>query len=210
MCVSSDTDQLLCRAADGDAAAQAELLDQHREQLKRMIAVRMDPRLAARLDPSDVVQETLMAATQRLPDYLLDRPVAFYPWLRRLAFERLVELHRHHFVAQKRSVVREATPPVLPDQSSIALADQVIDSGTSPIRRLVRAELRDRIRRAIDTLSEKYREILILKHLEQLTTDETAEVLGVSASTIKTRYYRALQFLTDELDHQERAMSSST
>ena len=93
----SDTDKLLNRAAGGDRSAQERLLERHRAQLGRMIAVRMHPRLAARFDPSDVVQEALIVANERLPGYLHERPVAFYPWLRQLAYERLVDLHRRHF-----------------------------------------------------------------------------------------------------------------
>src|SRR6516225_4151532 len=91
-----DTDALLAQASLGDAAAGHELLSRHRDRLKRMVAVRLDRRLLARLDPSDVVQEALAEAARRLPDYLRQRPLPFYPWLRQLALERLIDLHRHH------------------------------------------------------------------------------------------------------------------
>src|SRR5436305_2971842 len=111
-----DTDVLLDRAAAGDGDARRQLLDRHRRRLRRMIAVRLDRRLAARIDPSDVVQEALAAADQKLSAYLRQRPVPFYPWLRQLAWERLIELHRQHIYAQKRSVTREeAQDPALPD-----------------------------------------------------------------------------------------------
>src|SRR5213593_3260301 len=102
-----DTDVLIDRARGGDGAARQQLLVWHRDRLRRMITVRMDRRLAARVDPSDVVQEVLADAAQELSDYLRRRPLPFYPWLRQLAWDRLVELHRRHVRARKRSVTRE-------------------------------------------------------------------------------------------------------
>ena len=103
----AETDALLERASRGDDQARQRLLERHRSRLKRMVAVRMDRRLAARLDPSDVVQEALADAARDLPDYLRTRPMAFYPWLRQLAWDRLVRLHRHHIDTGRRSVDRE-------------------------------------------------------------------------------------------------------
>ena len=201
---STDTDLLLSQVANGDSGARAELLDRHREPLKRMVGVRMDPRLAARLDPSDVVQEALMLANRQLPLYLQHRPTAFYPWIRRLTLDRLIELHRHHFDRLKRSVKREAPRQLpLPDQSSIALAERFIDSRPGPVSKLIRAELRERVLSALESLPEIYREVLILRHLEQLTTNETAEVLDVRPGTVRTRYCRAIQYLTDQLNPSE-------
>src|SRR6516164_5374655 len=108
-----DTDALLAQASQGDADAGQRLLARHRDRLKRMVAVRLDRRLLARLDPSDVVQEALAEAARRLPDYLRERPLPFYPWLRQLAADRLVTLHRRHVRAQRRSVRREE-PALLP------------------------------------------------------------------------------------------------
>src|SRR3954463_5256867 len=101
-----DTEHLLLRAAAGDESARGRLLDRHRDRLRRMVAVRADPRLAARVDPSDVVQETLADAACKLDGYLRNRPLPFYPWLRRLAQERLAALHRQHVRAKRRSVSR--------------------------------------------------------------------------------------------------------
>ena len=115
--MTPDTDELLGLAADGDAAARADLLARHRSRLRRMVAYRLDRRLAARVDPSDVVQEVLAEADRQLDHYLRERPLPFYPWLRRLAWERLVKLHNRHLGAQRRSVRREE-PGVLalPDE----------------------------------------------------------------------------------------------
>jgi RNA polymerase sigma-70 factor (ECF subfamily) len=114
-----DTDELLRLASQGDNDARQRLLDRHRGRLRRMVAVRVDRRLSARVDPSDVVQEALADASQQLDDYLRDRPLAFYPWLRRFAWERLVALYWRHVLAGKRSVTREQRDDVLlSDQSA--------------------------------------------------------------------------------------------
>src|SRR5205823_9047828 len=110
-------------ARRGDESAGHELLARHRDRLRRMVALRLDRRLAARLDPSDVVQEALADAARKLPAYLRDRPLPFYPWLRRLAWERLVKLHQRHVGAGRRSVTREE-PPELPEGSALELAER--------------------------------------------------------------------------------------
>ena len=141
-----DTDALLNRIEQGDSTAVGELLDRQRGRLCRMVSVRIDERLAARVDTSDVVQEALLIATRRLPEYLQDRRVAFYPWLRQIAWERLVELHRRHIQAGKRSVSRET--PILSEASSIELAQKLAADGTGPLSRLIRDELAGPVRRS--------------------------------------------------------------
>jgi RNA polymerase sigma-70 factor (ECF subfamily) len=191
-----DTDVLVDRAVKGDQAAAEELFARHRDRLRRMIVVRMDRRLAARLDPSDVVQETLAEAAQKLADYARERPLPFYPWLRRLAWERLVRLHRHHVRSQKRSVTREENLEMpLPDESVARLADRLVTDGTSPTARLVFREMLDRVQSALAQLTSSDRDTLVLRHLEQLSTAEAAEVLGVSPAAFKTRHFRAIRRL---------------
>src|SRR5215468_951277 len=97
-----DSEQLLQRVAAGELAAREPLLERHRQRLRQMIALRLDRRLWARIDPSDVLQETLAEAAQKLSDYVRRRPLPFYPWLHRLASERLLQVHRRHLQAQKR------------------------------------------------------------------------------------------------------------
>jgi RNA polymerase sigma-70 factor (ECF subfamily) len=188
---NEETEEPMDRAARGDDGARQALLQRCRDRLRRMVAVRLDPRLAARLDPSDVVQEALLEAARRLPDYLRERPVAFYPWLRRLAWEHLVKLHQKHLARRKRSVARELP---LPDDSLDALARQLAP-GTSPSQRLLRQEVCERVRRALDELPEVDREVLVLRYLEQLDTAETAAVLAVSEGAVKMRHRRALERL---------------
>jgi RNA polymerase sigma-70 factor (ECF subfamily) len=160
----------------------------------------MDPRLNPRVDASDVVQEALMEATRKLPDYLERGGCAFYPWLRRIAWERLAQLHRRHIEAQRRSVKREVRHRMrLPDRSTTLLAKQLAASGTSVRGQLVRKEECLRVRQALEELPERDREAVVLRHLEQLSLREAAEVLGISTEAARSRYRRAIERLHDVL-----------
>lgn len=189
-----DTEQLLERAGRGDPAARQELLIGHRDRLRRMVALRLDRRLASRVDPSDIVQESLAEAHQQLSDYLVRRPLPFYAWLRQFAWERVAKQYERHVRAQRRSVTREEAPP-LPDESVAQLAHRLIASATSPSRRLLREELRDRVRTALACLKPHDREVLVLRYLEGLSNSETAAVLGIGESTVGMRHLRALERL---------------
>src|SRR5438270_12404039 len=143
----TDTDELLRSAGLGDESARTELLARHRDRLRRMVAVRMDRRLAPRMDPSDIVQDVLADADRELSDFLRRRPAPFYPWLRQLAWDRLIEVHRRHVRAGKRSVKREEPGLLdLPDESALVLADRLLDRGHSPSNHAVREETRRRVR----------------------------------------------------------------
>jgi RNA polymerase sigma-70 factor (ECF subfamily) len=191
-----ETEVLIVRARGGDAAARQQLLARYQQRLRQMIAVRLDRRLAARLDPSDVLQDVFLQAAQKLPRYLQTRPRPFYPWLRQLAWERLVKLHHHHLHADKRRVTREEPPAVrLSDQSVLYLAQQLAASGTSPSNRMLRDELRSRVRAALGQLPERDREVLVLRYLEQLATAEIVTVLGLTDGAVKTRHWPALDRL---------------
>src|SRR6516165_3696386 len=192
---TADTEHLLERAAAGDGTAREQLLQRHRRRLGRMVAVRFDPRLAARVDPSDVVQETLAEAAANLDRYLRERPLPFYPWLRRLAERRLIDLYRRHVRARRRSVTREAGPARLPEHSALALADRLFARTSSPSAGLRRRERRDRVRAALAALPEQDREVLVLRILEAMPTRETAAVLGISEVAVRSRQVRALDRL---------------
>jgi RNA polymerase sigma-70 factor (ECF subfamily) len=166
-----------------------------------MVAVRMDHRLAARVDPSDVVQDVLAEATRNLSDFLRKRPLPFYPWLRRLAWQRLVDLERLHIRSKRRSVRLEERHDLrISDESAVALASRLVSSGSSPSGQLIRAEMLDRVRAALARLDERDREVLVLRYLEQLSTAETAAVLAVSEGAVKSRLMRALLRLRGLLD----------
>jgi RNA polymerase sigma-70 factor (ECF subfamily) len=198
-----DTAQLIEQATRGDGQARHDLLVRHQARLRQMVVVRMDRLLAARLDPSDVVQDALAEAHRTIDDYLRRRPLPFYPWLRRLALERLIQLHRQHVEASKRNILRERGMDLgLPDQSAMMLANRLIASGTSPSRQAIRAETRDRVRAALDGLTARDREILVLRFLEQLSTAETASVLGIGEGAVKSRVMRALVRFRELLDDE--------
>jgi RNA polymerase sigma-70 factor (ECF subfamily) len=202
-----DTEELLNQAARGDRSAVDALLGRHRDRLRGMVRLRMDSRLAARLDPSDVVQEALLEAAAKLPEYLVKRPVPFYPWLRRLAWEKLVKLQERHRDAGKRSVLREETVDLrLPDDSVRNLARRLAARGSSPSQQLMHREMCERVRSALARLPEGDREVLVLRYLEELATAEVAAVLGISEAAVKMRHRRALDRLSRLLDDlsQER------
>jgi RNA polymerase sigma-70 factor (ECF subfamily) len=201
----AEIEALIERAAGGDKAARQELLLRHEQRLRQMIAVRLDHRLAARLDPSDVVQEVFADACRKLSDYLRRRPLPFYPWLRQLAWERLVKLHQRHIGARKRSVTREENPgAALSDESALALAERLSAPGPSPSSRLLREELSRRVRDALDRLAGNDREVLVMRYLEQLSTREIAAILGLSEGAVKVRHLRALERLRGLLSDEPR------
>jgi RNA polymerase sigma-70 factor (ECF subfamily) len=199
-----DTDLLLARAAQGDGEARNRLLETHRPRLRQLIGLRLDRRLAARLDPSDVVQESLADAAGKLSDYLRTQPMPFYPWLRSLALERLIALYRRHIRTGKRSVRREAFGLPLPDESALELAHRLCARTSSPSQRLARSEARAQVRAALERLSEGDRELLVLRHLEQLSIREIASVLDITEGAVKVRHVRALERLRDLLGHDPR------
>jgi RNA polymerase sigma-70 factor (ECF subfamily) len=191
-----DTDALVRQAEQGDEEARGNLLVRHRARLRKMIAWRLDQRLTARVDPSDVVQEVLLEASRKMDRYLRERPLPFFPWLRSLAGEHLVTLHRRHVRAQGRSVLREQAGVLyLPDESAAELACRLVTSSTSPTQRALRQELRERVQKALGELSERDREVLVLRNLEELSVADTAEVLRISAGAVKVRHMRALERL---------------
>jgi RNA polymerase sigma-70 factor (ECF subfamily) len=159
-----------------------------------MVHVQLDARLQARIDPSDVVQETMIEAARRLPAYLRDRPLPFYPWLRRLAMDRISRMHRNHLRIKRRSVRRE-TPlaPLLPDDSLAQLANCMLYHGSDPAKRVFRQETREQVREALARLSKDDREVLVLRFLEHLSASEAAAVLGISSAALRMRQLRALE-----------------
>lgn len=203
---SPETEQLIEQAASGDQAARQALFTRHRVRLRQMVAVRLDDRLARRVDPSDIVQDALVEAHRTLDDYLRRRPLPFYPWLRRRAWEQLAQVHRQHVEAGKRSLLQERRGDLdLPDRSAQLLANRLIASGTSPSRNAIREETRDRVRAALDELPPRDREILVLRFLEQLSTAEAAAVLGIGEAAVSSRLVRALARLQGLLEDGQMA-----
>ena len=194
-----ETQGLLARIRRGDRSAAEELFARHRPRLRRMVAARIDERLASRVDPSDVVQETLTVACRRLSEYLEGKPFPFYPWLRQIAWDRLVDVHRQHLYANKRAIRQEA-PLELSEASAMQLADRLVSSKTSPTKHLLRKELLARVRSLLARLADGDREVLVLKHLEELSNAECAAVLGTTVEAVKKRYLRALARVRSLMD----------
>jgi RNA polymerase sigma-70 factor (ECF subfamily) len=194
---STQIERLLERASHGDRGAADELIAAHRRYLRVLIDLRMDDALRVRVDPSDVVQETQLVASQRLDDFLQRRPTSFRIWLRRKALERLVDVRRRHLNAEKRSVRREVT---LSDRSSMALARGMISRSPSEIAS--DKETVQQVRLAVRRMKEADREVLLLRHVEELCNTEVADVMDVDAATASQRYGRALRRLREELTKQ--------
>jgi RNA polymerase sigma-70 factor (ECF subfamily) len=185
-----DTQELLRRAREGEAAAFDELFARHREPVRRGIALRLDRRLAARVDVSDVVQETYLEAARRLPAYLERPPMPFRLWLLWLARERVLTAHRRHLGADLRAVGRESPP--LEADSSAQFVRGLLGKGPSPSQAAAVAELAERLRLALGMLDEDERSILLWRHFEQLSNREIAQLLEVSEAAANKRYVRAL------------------
>lgn len=195
-----DTEDLINRAAQGDRAAVELLINSHRARLRRMVSVRMDPRLAARIDPSDVIQDAMIEAAQRLEDYLENRPLPFYPWLRKIAWECLVDLYHRHVTTKKRTVKLEQRFMMqLSGQSTADLGGIIACNDKNPSQQLIHKEMQYRINAALGQLNDKDREVLVMRHLEQLSVSEVAVVLDISEGAVKMRRLRAIQRLRDLL-----------
>ena len=186
---SAETRRLLERARAGDAGAFAALCARHRPRLLAFLGHRFEPRLRARADPSDVVQEAQMEAHRRLDDYLARRPMPFRVWLEKVAYERLRMLRRRHLGADRRAAGREAP---LPEASSEGLARRLAGRGTSPSRALERAERAAQLRRALEHLPEEDREVLLMRNYEDLPYGEIAALLDISPAAARQRHGRAL------------------
>jgi RNA polymerase sigma-70 factor (ECF subfamily) len=185
---STETRNLLHQVEAGDRQAFEHLFARYRAYLRQVVEVRLDPRVQARVDPSDVVQETQMEAFRRLPDYLARRPMPFRLWLRKTAQERLLVIRRQHLEAGRRAVDREVP---LPERSSLLLARSFL-AGSTPSRQLDRKELARRVRQAVARLSETDQEILLLRAFEGLSNQEVACLLDLDPATASKRHGRAL------------------
>jgi RNA polymerase sigma-70 factor (ECF subfamily) len=193
---SAETEQLLRQVRAGERQATEELLNRHRAYLRRVIELRLDPKLRPRVDPSDVVQEAQLEAHRRLEDYVKQPALPFRLWLRQIAFDRLLMMRRRHVEAGKRAVGRDLP---LPDRSSLLLARQFFSPGPSPSQQLLQREFVRRVREAVSRLPEGDREVLILRKLEELSNQETAHVLGVDPASASRRFGRAVLRLREIL-----------
>jgi RNA polymerase sigma-70 factor, ECF subfamily len=194
---SADTVRLLELARAGDKAALNEIFAQHRARLRRMVELRLDRRLQSRIDASDVIQEAYVDVVTRLEEYLTKPDYPLFLWLRLIVGERLVKLHRHHLGAQMRDAGLEVSiyRGALPEASSAALAARLLGKHTSPTQAAERAERMMRLQEALNTLDPMDREVLSLRHFEEMSLAETALTFGIQESAAAKRYVRALKRL---------------
>jgi RNA polymerase sigma-70 factor (ECF subfamily) len=190
----SETEDLLRRAAGGDGQALAELFSRYRKRLRQMVRLRLDRRLQGRVDPSDVLQEAYLDLTEQLPAYLAKPEMPFFLWLRLLTGQRLTRIHRQHLGAAMRDAGREVSlyRGALPPASSTSLAAQLLGRLTSPSDAAIRAERQLQLQTALNSMDASDREIIALRHFEELTNQEAAEILGLSKAAASNRYIRAL------------------
>jgi RNA polymerase sigma-70 factor (ECF subfamily) len=198
---SSDVEELVIQAAAGDPGSWSELMTRYRSRLRRMVSFRMDSRLQSRVDPSDVVQDVCFEAWQCLGSYVSQPRTSFFLWLRSVAGHKLGDLHRHHLGAQMRDAKREVSlwQGSLPVATSAALAAQLLGNFTRPSEAAIRAERKVQLQTALNAMDPIDREVLALRHFEQLTVSEAAAVLGIKEKAAGMRYTRALRRLKEIL-----------
>jgi RNA polymerase sigma-70 factor (ECF subfamily) len=197
----SESAELQRRIERGDLSAVMEVFALHRDRLKRMVKLRLDRRLQGRIDPSDVLQEASIDVVQRSREYLASPSMPLFLWLRWITGQKLLALHRRHLGSKVRDVGLEVSlhHGALPQASSVSLAAMLLGRLTSPTRAAQRAELRLRLQDAINAMDPMDREIVTLRHFEELNNNETAQVLGISKTAASNRYVRALKRLKDTL-----------
>ena len=197
----TDVTDLIDRAAAGDAAAVTELLSRYRKRLKRMVRLRLSRHLQGRLDDSDILQEACLEAAKRLPEFLREKPLPFFLWLRHITGQKLIDAHRRHLGAKMRDAAHEVSlhRGAMPAASSASLAAQLLGRLTSPSQAAIKAEARVRVQEVLNSMDPIDREVLALRHFEQLNNAEVAATLAINESTASSRYLRALKRLKDEV-----------
>ena len=188
---------MLDEAKTGDSAAVERLLGEFREPLRKVIDLRLDPVLARRVDASDIVQDVLLEANQRLTEYLKSPNMPFHLWLRHLAQDRIIDTHRRHRQAQRRSIDREQAiqRPAWTDESSVQLVAQLVDAEQTPASAAIHGELQRRLSDALGQLGGDDRDIILMRHHEQLSNQDVAAALGLTEAAASMRYLRALRKL---------------
>ncbi len=192
------TDDMLDKARQGEAGAVDRLLGEFREPLRRVVGLRLDPVIARRIDASDIVQDVLLEANQRLKEYLQAPNMPFHLWLRHLAQDRIIDTHRRHRLAQRRSIDREqplTRPGWADDDSAASLVAQLVDTERTPASEAIQQELARKLTSAIGELGDDDRDILLMRHHEQLSNGDAARALGLTDAAASMRYLRALRRL---------------
>ncbi|MCR9201491.1 MAG: sigma-70 family RNA polymerase sigma factor [Planctomycetaceae bacterium] len=202
------TQQFLQKIKDGDSNAVNGLMDRHRQAVRRLIQMRLDNAIARRVDASDVVQDVMFEASRRLEDYISEPSMPFHLWLRQLAKDRIIDMHRRHRTAQRRSVDREQHVVSLgnDDRSAADLASVLKDAELTPAASTVRREMEERFLLAVNDLPDDDRELIMMRHFEHLGNSEVAEILGLSAPAAGMRYLRAIRRLRQALGTDDESL----
>jgi RNA polymerase sigma-70 factor (ECF subfamily) len=204
MSVAEQTAALLDRLRGEDGQALGELFQLHRERLWRMLFVRLDRRISSRVSPEDVLQEVFLDVAKRIGEYLDNPAVPFYVWLRFLTLQRMQMLQRVHLGAHMRSVTLEVSLAGRYEApaSAESMAGQLVSHMTSPSQAAIRRELQERLRAALDEMDPLDREVLALRHFEELGNFEVSVVLGISKDAASKRHVRALKRLREVLQDE--------
>lgn len=192
---TGNPEKLTARARAGDREALAGLFGRYRGRLRAMVRIRMADRLKGRLDPSDVLQEAWLDVNRRFDGYVAKPEMPLFLWIRFLTAQKLAQLHRRHLGTRQRDAGREVRLPAGPPATSLSIAGLLVGSFTSPSGGAARSEIAERLREALEEMDETDREVLTLRHFEELTNNETALVLGLSKAAASNRYVRALKRL---------------
>jgi len=198
----NDSDLIHHVTDDPNGRSFAELFTEYRPRLKRMLQFRLDPRLRSRTDLSDILQESYIDAYQRLAHYHSKPEMSFYVWLRQITLQRLIDVHRRHLKANKRNVRNEVrlNQADYHATTSAAIAAHLVDQMVSPSQLAIRHEMVAQTEDALEELDEMDREVLALRHFEEMKNGEVAEVLGISEAAASNRYVRALTRLRKDLE----------
>jgi len=192
--VHENPEEFLNRLRNDPEGVLAEEYSQHRDRLWRIVNFRLDRRLLGRVDADDILQEAYLDAATRIEHYLNDPAITFFIWLRTVVGQTLIDVHRRHLGAQKRDVRREVRPNrrVFSASTSFQIADVLLADMSSPSQAALKEELASKLHEALESLKEIDRDILVLRHFEELSNLEAAEVLEIEAKTASMRYFRAL------------------
>lgn len=206
---SDKTLELLNSVKDGSADAVNRLMDRHRPAVRRLIQMRLDKALARRVDASDVAQDVMFEASRRMDDYIRNPSMPFHLWLRQLARDRIIDMHRRHRGAQRRSIDREQHVTSLggDDRSAVDLAGLLKDAELTPAAATLRREMEDRFLLALNELSDDDRELIVMRHFEHLGNSEVADALGLSPPAAGMRYLRAIRRLREVLGTDDESLA---
>lgn len=182
----------------------AEVFSRYEDRLQRMIRFRLDRRLYGRVDSADVLQEVWLDASKRVTEYVANPVVPVFIWLRQIAWQTIIDLHRRHLGAQKRSVANEVALGAggggNQEDTSLSIAARLAGDLTSPSQAAMRDERMQQLRQALAEMDEIDREVLALRHFEELGNNEVAEILGIQKTAASNRYVRALKRLKEVLE----------